>query len=233
MLILYLIQRAGWATLLMSFCFEDLRSLRMKTFCSGDVCGGDQGEWDSPCWCWADPQWGHSQSDSDFMLSWFVCYCFRLGVYSIKSCTWRCGCGWCVNNHFLETWARAFSESFSPRMYFVFCEHVFQEVRVFHRFAKIRFVSEEVFPELCICIWSISKQILRDIFQFFAFNRSAMCFSWVFFLSQRWVSCQQCDRRQLVISRHFAVDHSSEVVCMFVGWVCVAKKIWMSRTLWL
>ena len=65
------------------FCVHSC-SLTIKMFYVEDVCSGGEGEWDSPCWCWADSRWGHSQSDFDVMLSFFVRNCLRCFL----SCNW-------------------------------------------------------------------------------------------------------------------------------------------------
>ena len=67
--------------------FVDLCCLRVKTLCSEDVCWRGQGARDSPCWCWADSQRGHSQSESDIMRSWFVCTCLRF----VRLLNWELG----------------------------------------------------------------------------------------------------------------------------------------------
>ena len=119
------------------------------------------------CWCWADSRWGDSQSEVDFMLWWFVCTCLRSGVCWIKSWIRLFGCGWFERNHFLGTWTRETRENVSVKKWFIFfgCEQILQDVIVFNVLAKVRSLSEIVFPQLFLFYRSIVRTFLSAIFQ--------------------------------------------------------------------
>ena len=94
---------------------------------------------------------------------------FSNGLRCCVSFNWdvslmMCLCG-CVQNHFLLLRQRSFSKFFFI-LYFgvrVSCVARFVFLQLF---LDLRIVRVDVFPELCICKWSVWKWFVRAIFKY-------------------------------------------------------------------